>query len=149
MTIKSLSDIYFTIKAGLRIGRSISEYLSLLDDIDITHPDLTQYIVLDTKGYHRASVLRDSELEMVVITWLKDQESGVHGHPGECIFKLLRGTLTEDIYSKKRIRHDFIYTGDTGFIKNEIGYHNVKNVSKEYAVSIHIYSPAFPKKIEE
>lgn len=143
----SLSDIYFTIKSGLRAhaetGRTLKDYMYLLDSIDLTNPELMTYIALDTRSYYRASVLRDSDLEMAIITWCVGQESGLHGHPGDCIFKLLRGTLNEEIFSRKKIQRKVINEGDTLFINNNIGYHNVKNNGNSYAVSIHIYSPSF------
>ena len=143
----SLSDIYFTIKSGLRAhaesGRTLKDYMYLLDSIDLTNPELMTYIALDTRSYYRASVLRDSDLEMAIITWRVGQESGLHGHPGDCIFKLLRGTLNEEIFSRKKIQRKVINEGDTRFINNDIGYHNVKNNGNSYAVSIHIYSPSF------
>ena len=141
--ILSLSDIYFTIKAGLRVGRSLNEFIYLFDNVDMSNPDLVQHIALDSKKYYRSSVIRDNELEMAIITWRVGQESGLHGHPGDCIFKLLRGTLYEEIYSKKRIKKNLINQGDTGYINNNIGYHNVKNTGDTYAVSIHVYSPSF------
>ena len=140
----SLSDLYFSIKAGLRVGRHLHEFKDLLDSITIDHPEMTQYIVLDTKGYHRNVVIRDRMMELVVITWLKGQESGVHGHPGECLFKLLKGTMREDLYTRKAIKRNDLEPGFVGYVSNGVGYHNVKNIGDGFAVSIHIYSPSFP-----
>lgn len=143
----TLSDIYFTIKAGLHVGRSLNEFMYLLDQIDINNvtynSDIIQHVALNTKKYYRSCVIRDNELEMVIITWRVGQESGMHGHPGDCIFKILRGSLYEELYSKKRISKNYINEGDKGYINNEIGYHNVKNIGDSYAVSIHFYSPSF------
>ena len=140
----SLSDIYFEIKAGLRVGRKLSEYIGLLSLVNIDHSELSRHIVLDTRGYHRSVVIRDVMLEMAVITWMSGQESDVHGHPGDCIYKMLKGSLREDLYSRKAIRRRNIVEGDCGYICNGIGYHNVKNVGGSYAVSLHVYSPSFP-----
>lgn len=140
----SLSDIYFEIKAGLRVGRKLSEYKGLLSSVNIDHSELSRHIVLDTSGYHRSVVIRDGMLEMAVITWLSGQESDVHGHPGDCIYKILRGVMREDLYNRKAIRRRNIVEGDCGYICNGIGYHNVKNVGGSYAVSLHVYSPSFP-----
>ena len=140
----SLSDVYFEIKAGLRVGRKLSEYIGLLSLVNIDHSEISRYIVLDTSGYHRSVVIRDGMLEMAVITWMSGQESDVHGHPGDCIYKMLKGSLREDLYSRKAIRRRNIVEGDCGYICNSIGYHNVKNDSGSYAVSLHVYSPSFP-----
>lgn len=139
----SLNDIYFTIKSGLRVGRSLNEFLYLFDNVEMSNPELFNHIALNTKKYYRSSVLRDSHLEMAIITWRTGQESELHGHPGDCIFKILKGTLFEEIYMKKRIRKNTLNQGYCGFINNNIGYHNVKNIGDDYAVSIHIYSPSF------
>lgn len=140
----SLSDVYFEIKAGLRAGRHLREFIGLIDDININHSELSRYIVLDTKGYHRTAVIRDELLEMAVITWMRGQESGVHGHPGDCIYKVLRGSLQEDLYTRKAIKRLDKNVGDCGYISNSVGYHNVKSVGETYAVSLHVYSPSFP-----
>lgn len=142
--VMSLSDLYFSIKAGIRVGRHLHEFKDILDDITIDHPEMTQYIVLDTKGYHRKVVIRDRMMELAVITWLSGQESGVHGHPGECIFKLLKGTMREDLYTRKAIKRNDLEPGFVGYVSNKVGYHNVKNIGDDFAVSIHIYSPSFP-----
>ena len=141
--LSSLSDLYFEVKAGLRVGHHLREYIHLLDKIDINHPEISQYIVLDTKGYHRSVVIRDKKLELVVITWLRGQESGVHGHPGDCIYKVLRGTMREDLYTRKAIKRNDIDTGSSSFICNAVGYHNVQNISDSFAVTLHLYSPSF------
>jgi len=141
---QSLSDIYFEIKAGLRVGRRLCEYKELLSSVDISHPELSQYIVLNRKKYNRSVVIRDGMLEMDVITWMSGQESDVHGHPGDCIYKMLKGSLREDLYNQKSIIRRNIVEGDCGYICDSIGYHNVKNNGGTYAVSLHVYSPSFP-----
>ena len=140
----SLSDVYFEIKAGLRVGRKLSEYTGLLSLVNIDHSEISRYIVLDTSGYHRSVVIRDRMLEMAIITWMSGQESDVHGHPGDCIYKMLKGSLREDLYNRKAIKRRTIVEGDCGYICDGIGYHNVKNDSGTYAVSLHVYSPPFP-----
>lgn len=140
---ETLSDIYFRIKAGLRIGKKLHEFIDILDDITIEHPELSQHIVLDPKKYHRSVVISDKKLEMVVISWLPNQSSDVHGHPGECIYKVLRGTLQEDLYSKRSIKKNVFSEGKTEYICNNIGYHAVKNIEDSYAITLHVYSPSF------
>lgn len=144
MMTESLSDIYFTIKAGLRVGRHLREFIEVLDRVDFNHPELSRYIALDRKRYHRSVVIRDDRLEMAVITWMVGQESGVHGHPGDCIYKVLRGTMREDLYTRKAIKRNAIECGQCGYVSNSVGYHNVKSIGESFAVTLHVYSPSFP-----
>lgn len=95
---------------------------------------------------HKKKVLFiDDQIEMVLIIWPGNYQTGIHSHPeGGCISKCLENTLIENRYdtenvnlidSKKQQKNSISY------IDNKLYYHKIINNTSEVAYSIHIYSP--------
>lgn len=81
---------------------------------------------------------------IAVLTWLPGQMTDIHGHPENgCIMMPLRGCLTEErfIDFKSLSAKNIILPGETSYIDNKIGMHQIKNNNTDTAVSLHIYSP--------
>ena len=51
--------------------------------------------------------------------------------------------LDEKIYNKniELIKYSIQNQGDISFIKDEIGYHSIKNINNNISVSLHVYNP--------
>ena len=56
----------------------------------------------------------------------------------------MNGKLEENIYNNNLefIKNNTQHKGEISFIKDDIGYHNIKNINNDITVSMHIYSPA-------
>lgn len=135
-----LSDIWEEVNYRMGMGFYIRNCLDLLRDYD--GDDYVKGVRIDHKKYHRHVVYKNDELEMVIITWAPNQQSGFHGHPGECIYRVLRGDILEELEEvdgKNKV--SILSPGDCGYIDNSIGRHNM--YSQYGAVSLHIYSPPF------
>ncbi len=78
-----------------------------------------------------------------IITWNKNKLSKIHDHSSNgCILKLLKGKLLETRYNNKLeiLEENIVDENSISYIKNENGLHNIKNISDDISVSIHIYS---------
>lgn len=87
---------------------------------------------------------------IAVLTWLPGQMTEIHGHPENgCIMMPLRGNLTEERFIVMEslphkylsIQKNILTPGQTAFINNTMGMHQVKNDDPDIAVSLHVYSP--------
>lgn len=111
---------------------------------DYLEADYKKYINIDEFKYNRKRIYIDDEIEVLIITWGKNQEAKVHDHSENgCFLKVLEGSLEENIFSvnldsmNKRI----LEKGNISYMDNKIGLHSVINRLDEICVSIHIYSP--------
>ena len=101
-------------------------------------------VPLDMKPYEQLP------FGIAVLTWMPGQMTDIHGHPENgCIMMPLRGTLTEERFNilpslpnkYLSVQKNIITPGQTAFINNSMGVHQVKNNGDIPAVSLHVYSP--------
>ena len=111
--------------------------------IDYNGTDWKKHIVISS-NYYKKKIYSNELAEMFIITWNVNAESKVHDHPDEgCI---LKGKLKEEIYKNKDnsteyISENILKKHDIGFQISNKYLHKIKNKSRNYTVSLHIYSP--------
>jgi hypothetical protein len=135
----SLIDLFCLIENKISLGNTLKDCADIINMYN--SKDYIDYVKKNENKYNRKVVISNKEMELVIITWSIGQSSGFHGHPGECIFKVLENSIHEE---KKciDINTSRIYnTGDIGYIDNSIGIHNM--IAMSDAVTLHIYSPSF------
>jgi predicted metal-dependent enzyme (double-stranded beta helix superfamily) len=109
---------------------------------------VTSKIGFRNNTYQRYLLYADDFCAIFIIAWKARQETPLHGHPSNgCLFKVLRGSLTETKILKARdtnhsqtelIRTCTSVTG-TSYIDNTLGVHKIQaNVD---SMSLHVYSP--------
>jgi cysteine dioxygenase len=105
--------------------------------------DWKDYVKINENRYNRCQIYQNDLVDVLILTWSPGQSSGIHDHPNVCFYKVLSGEMTEQVYTKnfEMLCHHELTEGNTGFINNDIGYHNMINNSNNIAVSLHIYSP--------
>jgi predicted metal-dependent enzyme (double-stranded beta helix superfamily) len=99
---------------------------------------------IDNKEYIRNIIYKNDIFEIVIIIWNKNGSTKIHDHPGECIFKILKGSLLEIKYNYKydnKCATKIYKEGYISYINNKIGKHKVYNIHDDFSVSLHIYSP--------
>ena len=156
--ITSLDDLNkkitnFFIDNHERINKEKSTFnLTEISDLVETYngEDWKKYQEIDLEKYNRNTIYTDPEdrFDVHVITWNCGQKSDIHGHAKNgCIMKILSGSLKEVRYGKVGTRNISIRSkihkkNNISYIDDKIGYHFIKNNTKEVTVSLHIYSPA-------
>lgn len=111
---------------------------------DYLEADYKKYINIDELKYNRKRIYIDDEIEVLIITWCKNQEAKVHDHSENgCFLKVLEGSLEENIFSANldSMNKRILEKGNISYMDNKIGLHSVINRLDEICVSIHIYSP--------
>jgi len=136
----NLTQLFSIIDHKISSGGSLKDCQPHMHDYDCD--DYLAYVKPDENKYSRQVVYSNKQVEMVVITWRQGQTSGYHGHPGNCIFKILENRMNEELIDPDNKIVDNVYTeGEIGYICNSIGIHNM--IAPSDAVSLHIYSPPF------
>lgn len=147
-----------------KIDKKLNSNTGLKDCIDLVKAykkDITNYCskyIDDDYSLHleykRTIVYRDSQFEIILITWYPYSETKIHDHADKgCIMFLIDGLLTE---KKNRILHNYnsvmnnsvipnteivsIMDDNLHYIDNSEFVHQILN-SSEISHSIHIYSP--------
>jgi len=127
------------ISSKLKNGNTLIDMKKWIhDNMDLI--DYKKYVQYKEDTYNRNIVWKDENIEVVVISWMANQDSPIHNHTrGGCLFRVLEGILDEHLYTTQDIKYK-TYTNKNGFayIHNDIGTH--KMLPKHNTVSLHIYA---------
>tara|TARA_B110000208_G_scaffold63333_1_gene82201 strand:- start:678 stop:1109 length:432 start_codon:yes stop_codon:yes gene_type:complete len=84
-----------------------------------------------------------NNMKMYLLKWEQFGESSIHNHGvNGCIFKVLDGSLIEEVYKPYNLKHLKTYKHDKDHIKyidNEMGLHKIINNNDNKSYSLHIY----------
>lgn len=113
-----------------------------LKNIECNLDELKEFVFFDKEKYKKNVVYRNSNYEIILITWLAGQKTKLHDHPKNgCIMKVLEGELKENLYTREKIIDNIYKKDDISYIDNTIGKHIISNNTKNNTISLHIYSP--------
>lgn len=105
---------------------------------------------MKNKPKHTRTVLfKNKDVEVILIDWEPGSETPIHDHGESCgIIRVLRGALTEDVFSPFTLESSYSnYYGEEGiFFEIPTTIHCVKNSGKNKARSLHIYTPPLVMK---
>lgn len=99
-------------------------------------------------NYIKIKLHTSAWFDCFLIIWGPNACSPIHDHADNgCLYKVIRGSVKEKIYSNinlLEISQKDYKTGEIGEIHNSTGYHRMENINEENGVSasIHFYSPA-------
>lgn len=102
----------------------------------------------NSNNYYKELLYNNDKFELFLINWNKKSFSKIHDHSKNgCLFKIVDGELTENIYNKdiKLIKINKYKKDDCGFISNELYYHKIFNNNNFNSYSLHLYSPPLYK----
>tara|TARA_B110000027_G_C15845195_1_gene180201 strand:+ start:56 stop:496 length:441 start_codon:yes stop_codon:yes gene_type:complete len=108
--------------------------------------DYKKFINLKNNTYNRNLVYRDKNFELFIISWNKNNYSGIHNHSENgCLFKILEGEIVETRYNIKNLEEGVMIKYNTysevSYIDNSLYYHKMENIFDIPCISLHIYSP--------
>lgn len=135
----NLQDLFSMIENKISSGECIKNSIDLIKMYNSI--DYKKYVKKNENKYNRTVVFSNKKIELVIITWCNGQSSGYHGHPGECIFKVLENSILEEKLRDHDYKERIYNVGDVGYIDNSIGIHNM--IATSDTVTMHIYSPPF------
>lgn len=123
---------------------SIMDLKPILENLTFESSNFIENIEFGNQGYKKILIYDHPLFDVYVIVWNKLGSSKIHDHSENgCIFKIVKGILSEQIFNKnlERIRRRIIGKDIMGYIDNTNGYHKILNILEDYSVSLHIYSP--------
>lgn len=140
MQLKELTD---EISAAININtKDIKKIVEILKQYK--WDDYKGYISFDNEKYSRNFIIRNELFDIVLLCWWPNQWTNIHGHPDKwCCVKVLEWSLEETIYNKDD-KKEFIYQRKTWQIlynHDTLWHHRIKNITKQPAISLHVYAP--------
>jgi len=140
---------------------------NLLRSVCYDVSDWQRYACFSDEHYTRNLVAtKDFTFDLLILCWQPGQKSAIHDHrESGCWMRMLRGELTETRFNilksplkfgcdriggdelSSRSEHLMISqekaykSPEVFYINNDLGLHQVANLGKEPAISLHLYSP--------
>ncbi len=116
----------------------------------IPQDEFAPFIFFREETYGRNLVSGNDLYELLVLTWLPGQKTPIHDHAGQrCWMTVISGKLSVQSYKPlKPNSHDLIscgpqetrIAGETSYIDDDIGIHEISNPFSKPAVSVHLFS---------
>ena len=127
------------------------EIYNILNNLNFTNFDFSEFKLNPTLPYSKFKLYNNMYFEIYIIFCHANKKSKIHDHSKNgCWLKVLNGDIVEYIYDKKLnlIKTNNLKKNDIGFMKdNTVGYHSICNISKNTAITLHIYSPVNHKTL--
>ena len=142
--MKTLLELFTIISDNVRNNKDLFECIDLVLDYD--GDDWREHVSFSKTNYSRNLVFKDDYIEMLIICWDVNQESGIHDHPDRgCILRVLEGVIIEDVFKMKNgvLIKDELNLCCENKISYRIGKNGLHNIinGKEKTISLHIYAP--------
>lgn len=146
-TLNFLGD---AITSKLHNGKNLFDLKYLLEQYNGN--DWKNYLSFSEEKYTRNKVYTNGDIDILVICWNNNQQSGIHDHPENgCLLRMLQGSIKEEVYIKQDDKYTY---SKTNYLEhNKVSYkegncciHNIMN-GNQLSVSLHIYSPSNYKTI--
>jgi cysteine dioxygenase len=137
---------------------SLSEFIEKLDESDLkTLPKVIKSVAIpfsefekhatwNQESYTRNCIARTDTYELILLCWEKKQETPIHEHGGQkCWVYQINGEVDECRYQKdssgklSETLKIHLSAGNITYMDNEMGYHTLKNIGNQRAMTLHIY----------
>lgn len=124
---------------------SKNEYAEIGVRLDIPIEQLQPYIHWNTKYYTRNCIARTEHYELILLCWEEDQNTPVHCHGGEeCWVYVMNGKMQENHFQFENEvltleSTEVLQKGDKSFMCDDLGFHQLTNVSEGRSMSLHLY----------
>tara|TARA_B110001454_G_scaffold43755_1_gene42810 strand:+ start:51 stop:599 length:549 start_codon:yes stop_codon:yes gene_type:complete len=128
------------------------DYSALLKEMNIPIREFQKYATWSDTCYTRNCIEENTDFELILICWSKDQKTAIHDHGGEeCWVYVIDGDYAENIYKKndtgelKVVKNLQMKSGDVTYMVDFMGFHNLENQSNKKAMSLHLYASPIKK----
>jgi predicted metal-dependent enzyme (double-stranded beta helix superfamily) len=124
------------------------DYLEIMKRVDIPITDFEGIATWDPNKYTRNYISSSSSYELILVCWEPGHNTPIHDYNfQQAWIHPVQGMLREerfifDVFTSALIKVSSVKLekGDFSFMNNVGGIHRYTNVSKERAMSIHLYS---------
>jgi cysteine dioxygenase len=124
-----------------------SEQAKIVKRIQLDKEDVISYATWSDTDYTRNCLARTDEFEFILLCWDEEARTPIHGHGGQdCWVYQVDGTVEEirfdeneagELVKTQSLR---LESGGVSYMNDKMGYHLIKNVRKQKAMTLHIYA---------
>lgn len=121
------------------------EYGFLASYLELSPAELLEYASFSQEKYTRNCIVRTEDYELLLLGWEPGQKTPIHSHAEqECWVHVVQGNFEEDIYNMQdgvpvQIKERSCQETRTTYMHDDLGFHTLKNVSDQRAMSLHLY----------
>lgn len=122
-----------------------SDYVRIAKNMSIPRTDFLPYQNFDKSHYTRNCISRTDDYELLLLCWEPGQETPIHCHFGEeCWVYNVKGNILEERFELEgeeliTVDKSMFLPKSLSYMNDEMGYHLLKNVSGERAMTLHLY----------
>lgn len=120
---------------------NITEELLKISSFNLYSHVKNNTLFFNNQNYNKLLIEENDDLEFYIITWNTNALSKLHSHNNECLFKVCIGDIeqtilkpTDNLVKKTEI----IKPTEVKYINKE-DFHQMRNISDDFAISFHIY----------
>lgn len=144
MKISKLSELL----RHLKYGEGYNGYRVLFKDLQIEKSEVKELIAFDSSNYTRNLIERTGSYELMLMCWKEGQSSPIHGYSGQqgWIY-VIEGKLSIDYYVERdsdhrmdHFRTESFKAGEFAYLNDYVGFHSLKNTSRENTISLHLHA---------
>ena len=127
----------------------VYEVSNYLNNLPLNDVSLNDYAFFEKDFYTRNLIHREKDFEIILICWPSKTNAPIHGHEGEkCWARVENGNLQIGNYerlSKSPLKLNLIneLSCDPGYLDGPADLHSVKNITEDFATSLHIYAKPY------
>jgi cysteine dioxygenase len=121
-------------------------FVKIAKRLNIPISEFKRYTFWKSDDYTRNCIERTSKYELLLLCWAPGGETSIHGHNEQrCWVHQVDGTMVETRYAmdeegKLEETNELTLTpGKLSFMRDEMGYHSLKNNSDVGAMTLHLY----------
>jgi cysteine dioxygenase len=126
---------------------SKEERSEIISHINLKAEDLIDYATWKEGDYTRNCLARSAKYEIILLCWDKKSVTPIHGHGGQdCWVYQVDGEVLEMRFQRND-EEDLTLTeklsleeGSVSYMTDEMGFHLIKNKSKQKAMTLHVYA---------
>ena len=143
-TVSTLSEML----RRLEYGEGYGGYAQLFKSLRIPLSELESSLECGNNHYKRKLLQRTGSYELLLMCWQNEQTSPIHSYAGQqgWIY-VAQGSLAIDYYLRRdsddtmeRYKTVEIGSGDYGYLNDYIGFHRIRHIGNQRAVSLHLHA---------
>ena len=121
-------------------------FVNIIKRMNVPYTDFLPYSTWSEDSYTRNCIKRTEHYEMILICWERNAQTPIHGHNGQnCWVYQLDGDIIEYRFSQLEskelveISNWKLRPSALTFMDDQMGYHQLVNVSDRRSMTLHIY----------
>lgn len=121
-------------------------HAKIMKNITIKASEFEPFATWTKECYTRNCLARTEKYELILLCWEIGAETPIHGHGGEnCWVYQVKGTVKEMRFEQNaevlKLTNQMVLTpGKLTYMNDKMGYHSIKNISNQRAMTLHIYA---------